>query len=146
VRWKPITILIVDWFAHAAAYDLQATRARGRPEKDPGRIIIMPHARSPWSWSRRRSPAAVVNVATPTSTIKMSQSDRVVHPIVDSTAVFKDDIFKNKVLLCTGGGSGICRSMTETVVRFESEVVVCISTDSLSTPFIRCDMVPVPPL
>jgi hypothetical protein len=64
----------------------------------------------------------VVNVATPTSIIEMSpsQSDRVVHPkvhpVVDSTAVFKDDIFKNKVLLCTGGGSGICRVMTEAVV------------------------------
>ena len=60
----------------------------------------------------------MVNVATPTSIIEMSpsQSDRVVHPVVDSTAVFKDDIFKNKVLLCTGGGSGICRVMTEAVV------------------------------
>ena len=66
--------------------------------------------------SQSRSPAAVVNVATPTSIIKMSQSDRVVHPVVDSAAVFKDDIFKNKVLLCTGGGSGICRVMTEAVV------------------------------
>jgi hypothetical protein len=62
--------------------------------------------------------AAVVNVATPTSIIEMSpsQSDRVVHPVVDSTAVFKDDIFRNKVLFCTGGGSGICRVMTEAVV------------------------------
>jgi hypothetical protein len=66
--------------------------------------------------SQSRSPAAVVNVATPTSIIKMSPSDRVVHPVVDSTAVFKDGIFKNKVLLCTGGGSGICRVMTEAVV------------------------------
>lgn len=38
-------------------------------------------------------------------------------PIVDSTAVFKADIFKGKVLFCTGGGSGICRGMTEGVVR-----------------------------
>lgn len=40
----------------------------------------------------------------------------VVAPIVDSTAVFKPDIFKGKVLFCTGGGSGICRGMTEAVV------------------------------
>lgn len=46
----------------------------------------------------------------------MSQSDGDIHPVVDSTAVFKDDIFKNKVLFCTGGGSGICRVMTEAVV------------------------------
>lgn len=39
-----------------------------------------------------------------------------VAPVVDSTVVFKDDIFKGKVLFCTGGGSGICRGMTETVV------------------------------
>lgn len=68
--------------------------------------------------TQSRSPAAVVSVATPTSIIKMSQSNRVVHPVVDSTAVFKDDIFKNKVLLCTGGGSGICRVMTEAVVSY----------------------------
>lgn len=37
-------------------------------------------------------------------------------PTVDSTAVFKDDIFKGKVLFCTGGGSGICKAMTQAVV------------------------------
>ena len=37
-------------------------------------------------------------------------------PPVDSTAVFKNDIFKGKVLFCTGGGSGICKGMTEAVV------------------------------
>ena len=38
-------------------------------------------------------------------------------PIVDSTSVFKPDIFKGQVLFCTGGGSGICRGMTEAMVR-----------------------------
>jgi len=37
-------------------------------------------------------------------------------PIVDSTSIFKPDIFKGKVLFCTGGGSGICRGMTEAMV------------------------------
>lgn len=37
-------------------------------------------------------------------------------PIVDSKAVFKPDIFAGKVLFCTGGGSGICKSMTESIV------------------------------
>ena len=46
----------------------------------------------------------------------MSPSPYVV-PIVESTSVFKPDIFKGKVLFCTGGGSGICRGMTETMVR-----------------------------
>lgn len=39
-----------------------------------------------------------------------------ISPIVDSTSVFKTDIFKGKVLFCTGGGSGICKGMTESVV------------------------------
>jgi peroxisomal 2,4-dienoyl-CoA reductase len=39
-----------------------------------------------------------------------------VAPQVLSTSVFKEDIFKGKVLFCTGGGSGICRGMTEAVV------------------------------
>ena len=37
-------------------------------------------------------------------------------PPVDSTAVFKNDIFKGKVLFCTGGGSGICKAMTQAIV------------------------------
>ncbi len=35
---------------------------------------------------------------------------------VASTAVFHKDLFKGKVLFCTGGGSGICKAMTEAVV------------------------------
>lgn len=45
-----------------------------------------------------------------------------VAPVIDSTLVFRDDIFKGKVLFCTGGGSGICRAMTEAVVRNTSVV------------------------
>ena len=37
-------------------------------------------------------------------------------PAVDSTTVFKEDIFKGKVLFCTGGGSGICKAMTQAIV------------------------------
>lgn len=40
-----------------------------------------------------------------------------VQPVVDSVAVFKDGIFDGRVLFCTGGGSGICKAMTESVVR-----------------------------
>lgn len=47
-----------------------------------------------------------------------------VQPIVDSTAVFKPDIFKGKVLFCTGGGSGICRAMTEAVMRHGASAVI----------------------
>jgi len=54
---------------------------RGRLEKDPARTIILITVEVE---SQSRSPATVVNVATPTSIIKMFQSDRVVHPVVDS--------------------------------------------------------------
>ncbi|KZT24352.1 2,4-dienoyl-CoA reductase [Neolentinus lepideus HHB14362 ss-1] len=47
-----------------------------------------------------------------------------VQPIVASTAVFKDDIFKGKVLFCTGGGSGICKGMTEAVMRHGADAVI----------------------
>lgn len=39
-----------------------------------------------------------------------------ISPVVDSTTIFKSDVFKGKVLFCTGGGSGICKAMTEAVV------------------------------
>ncbi|KZV75270.1 2,4-dienoyl-CoA reductase [Peniophora sp. CONT] len=45
-------------------------------------------------------------------------------PVVDSTAVFKADIFKGKVLFCTGGGSGICRVMTETIMRHGANATI----------------------
>ncbi|KAF4566167.1 hypothetical protein EYR40_002019 [Pleurotus pulmonarius] len=47
-----------------------------------------------------------------------------VTPIVDSTAIFKPDIFKGKVLFCTGGGSGICRGMTEAVMRHGASAAI----------------------
>jgi 2,4-dienoyl-CoA reductase [(3E)-enoyl-CoA-producing], peroxisomal len=47
-----------------------------------------------------------------------------VAPVVDTTAAFKDDIFKGKVLFCTGGGSGICRGMTEAVMRHGADAVI----------------------
>lgn len=71
----------------------------------PGRIIIA-----------KGRDAAIVNVLRTSIIIRMSPSNGNVHPVVDSTAVFKDDLFRNKVLFCTGGGSGICRVMTEAVV------------------------------
>ncbi|THH23275.1 hypothetical protein EUX98_g7904 [Antrodiella citrinella] len=46
----------------------------------------------------------------------MSKKTAQVLPAVDSTAVFKENIFNGKVLFCTGGGSGICKGMTEAVV------------------------------
>ncbi|KAH9472445.1 hypothetical protein MJO28_001700 [Puccinia striiformis f. sp. tritici] len=35
---------------------------------------------------------------------------------VPSSSVFKDDIFRGKVLFCTGGGTGICQKMVEAVM------------------------------
>ncbi|KAI0039886.1 2,4-dienoyl-CoA reductase [Auriscalpium vulgare] len=45
-------------------------------------------------------------------------------PVISSTAVFKEDIFKNKVLFCTGGGSGICKVMTEAVMRHGAQATI----------------------
>ncbi|KAM5542136.1 hypothetical protein V8D89_004219 [Ganoderma adspersum] len=45
-------------------------------------------------------------------------------PTVDSTAVFKDDIFKGKVLFCTGGGSGICKAMTQAVMKHGASAAI----------------------
>jgi hypothetical protein len=59
-----------------------------------------------------------------------------VFPVVDSKAVFKDDIFKGKVLFCTGGGSGICKGMTEAVVRMLSFGTRIGLTAALDAP--RC--------
>ncbi|KAG5719366.1 Peroxisomal 2,4-dienoyl-CoA reductase SPS19 [Termitomyces sp. T112] len=53
----------------------------------------------------------------------MASSPYVV-PQVDSTAIFKADIFKGKVLFCTGGGSGICRGMTEAIMRHGADAVI----------------------
>lgn len=50
-------------------------------------------------------------------TITMPDLKAYATPVVDSTAVFKDGLFKGKVLFCTGGGSGICKEMTRAVVR-----------------------------
>ncbi|KAF6763407.1 2,4-dienoyl-CoA reductase [Ephemerocybe angulata] len=47
-----------------------------------------------------------------------------VQPIVDSTTVFKADLFKGKVLFCTGGGSGICRGMTEAMMRHGAHATI----------------------
>jgi peroxisomal 2,4-dienoyl-CoA reductase len=47
-----------------------------------------------------------------------------VAPIVESTAVFKPDIFNGKVLFCTGGGSGIGRGMVYAVMKHGANAVI----------------------
>ncbi|EGG12662.1 uncharacterized protein MELLADRAFT_41456 [Melampsora larici-populina 98AG31] len=44
------------------------------------------------------------------------KSNPSVSPVLSNT-VFKDDIFRGKVLFCTGGGTGICKKMVEAVMR-----------------------------
>lgn len=48
----------------------------------------------------------------------------VVLPAADPAAVFKPDIFKGKVLFCTGGGSGICYEMTKTIMSFGANAAI----------------------
>ncbi|KAI9032877.1 hypothetical protein CLU79DRAFT_728458 [Phycomyces nitens] len=43
---------------------------------------------------------------------------------VPTTQIFKENIFAGKVLLCSGGGSGICREMTEAIVRHGAKAVI----------------------
>ncbi|ORY94723.1 hypothetical protein BCR43DRAFT_494496 [Syncephalastrum racemosum] len=43
---------------------------------------------------------------------------------VSSNTIFKDNIFAGKVLLCSGGGSGICRGLTEAMVRHGAKAVI----------------------
>lgn len=43
---------------------------------------------------------------------------------IQTTKIFKDNLFTGKVLLCSGGGSGICRAMTEAMVRHGAKAVI----------------------
>lgn len=43
---------------------------------------------------------------------------------METTKIFKDSIFAGKILLCSGGGSGICRAMTEAMVRHGAKAVI----------------------
>ncbi|KAJ6629399.1 2,4-dienoyl-CoA reductase [Mycena sp. CBHHK59/15] len=47
-----------------------------------------------------------------------------VTPYARSDSVFKPDLFKGKVLFCTGGGSGICRGMTEAMMRHGASATI----------------------
>ena len=46
------------------------------------------------------------------------------HQPVPATDVFKPDIFRGKVVLVTGGGSGICYKITETLMRFGCKAAI----------------------
>ncbi|KIJ64084.1 hypothetical protein HYDPIDRAFT_91150 [Hydnomerulius pinastri MD-312] len=45
-------------------------------------------------------------------------------PVSRSTDVFRPDIFKGKVLFCTGGGSGICKAMTEAIMHHGASAAI----------------------
>ncbi|KAF8587472.1 2,4-dienoyl-CoA reductase [Ramaria rubella] len=45
-------------------------------------------------------------------------------PPPSSLSVFRDGIFNDKVLFCTGGGSGICKEMTEAVLRHGANATI----------------------
>lgn len=46
------------------------------------------------------------------------------HPPRKSTDVFLKDIFKGKVLFCTGGGSGICKGMTRALMLHGADAII----------------------
>ncbi|KAJ3742295.1 hypothetical protein DFH05DRAFT_1526824 [Lentinula detonsa] len=45
-------------------------------------------------------------------------------PVMDSRSTFKEGIFLGKVLFCTGGGSGICKGMTEAIMRHGANAAI----------------------
>jgi hypothetical protein len=74
------------------------------------------HAELPWQPAQRTARRGCCCVQVDA----MSSKSYHIAPIVDSTSTFLPNIFKGKVLFCTGGGSGICRAMTLAVVVFFS--------------------------
>lgn len=46
------------------------------------------------------------------------------HPAVPARSVFKPDLFQGKVVFVTGGGSGICYGITETLMRFGAKAAI----------------------
>ncbi|KAJ3574593.1 hypothetical protein NP233_g1669 [Leucocoprinus birnbaumii] len=60
---------------------------------------------------------------SPTLMTHMAPSAHI-QPSVDSTSVFKSDLFRGKVLFCTGGGSGICRGMTAAMMKHGADAVI----------------------
>jgi hypothetical protein len=75
-------------------------------------IIAVPKNHSKVSW------LLLTLQSTITLTITVMAHKGHAQPTVDSTSVFHSNLFNGKVLFCTGGGSGICRGMTEAMVRF----------------------------
>ncbi|CAD6958288.1 unnamed protein product, partial [Tilletia laevis] len=51
-------------------------------------------------------------------------ADPVILSAVPSTDIFKDDIFKGKVVFCTGGGSGICYTVVESLMRHGADAAI----------------------
>lgn len=45
-------------------------------------------------------------------------------PAADPAKIFRPDLFKGKVLFCTGGGSGICYEITKTIMSFGANAAI----------------------
>lgn len=55
----------------------------------------------------------------------MSSSKAVVAPLPPPTkAIFQPDLFKDKVLFCTGGGSGICKVIVQTMMELGANAAI----------------------
>jgi hypothetical protein len=102
-------------------YSRVPTRALSRCStlgRTPLALVDVSGSRHP-AFSPKHHTRADVSTATDNSELRRLSTMPVsphILPAVNSLDVFKADIFQGKVLFCTGGGSGICKGMTEAIM------------------------------
>ena len=112
------------------------TTGRGGERLRAAMLLDLPSYRRQFGYSALAVPGnqAGIIVATPSNPrvgfnnrrwLSSMSSKAYVQPVVDSTSIFKDDLFTGKVLFCTGGGSGICKEMTRSVVNTHTTHIRC---------------------
>lgn len=79
------------------------------------------HIRDP-----RRAPPSQTRTEPIMYTVPRPSTEQAPPPVAAlSTAVFQPGLFKGKVLFCTGGGSGICKVITQNMVCYTPVTILC---------------------